>query len=85
MKITDKIKATILKNEKEIGCQVIVNEESKELCGNEMWGRGIVRGHQIKYCKKDNHVPSDATPWNSGRVESLVFYIPEDDIMIEVE
>lgn len=67
-----------------IGCRAIIDEKTGEVCGNDVWGRGSVDGHEVKYCKEDNHVPSGATPWG-GRVKPLLFYIPEDDVTVEVE
>lgn len=66
-------------------CYAVVSDSGSriETCGKEVWGQGYVDGgHKIEFCKE--HVPSDATPWNSGRVESLKFYISDQDSVIEV-
>lgn len=72
----------------DIGCRVVVSDDEGgvEVCGNDVYGTGCVDGHKIEYClEADAHVPSNATPWNSGLIGTLDFYIPEEDEIIEVE
>ena len=84
--LLDRIRSSLgLVDKNDIGCRAVIDEESGEVCGNAVWGRGCVDGYEVKYCRKDNHVPSNATPWSGGLVDPLTFYIPEDDELIEVK
>lgn len=84
MNISNWVKSKFNIGDKEDRCRAVIDEDTGEICGNRAWGRGCSDGYEIKYCKEDNHVPSDATPWG-GRMEPLKFYIPEDDTIVEIK
>jgi len=73
-----------LSNSETVGCQVITDSEEKSICGNTPAGHLYREGVEIQYCESANHIPSEATPWNSGRIEPLTFYLPEEDRTVEV-
>lgn len=60
------------------GCRAVVSEDPVELCGNDVYGRGGRDGPgEVLYC--EDHVPSAAIPWMTGRVHEVRFYVPEAD------
>lgn len=63
------------------GCHAVINKETGETCSNSKFGRGCSEGYELVYCKE--HVPSNETPW-SNRVDSIMFYVSEEETVIEV-
>lgn len=59
----------------DIGCRAVKPEG--QICGNDVLGQS--NDGKIQFCSR--HAPSDAVPY--GRFESIEFYIPEEDIVIE--
>lgn len=78
MPLLNKIKS-IFGSDQE-SCQAIRKDSGKQ-CKNKVYGRGCTQGHNIKFCSR--HIPSESIPFG-GRVSSVKFYIPEDDVTIEV-
>lgn len=76
-----------LSGEGEEMCLAIVDEETGELCGNDVHGHGWVDNdgetQEVKYCK--DHYPSKAIPWDFSRWGTVRFRDPETGREVELE
>lgn len=80
MDLLDRVKSLI--NGDELGCRAVVDKDSGEICGGDVYGvTSLSSGQEIKYCTL--HRPSIQN--DLKRKHAMTFYDSESEEFIEVE